>query len=111
MFGTYKDIDIVLEQQQRNLNAYTHQIRLFWRENDMVLLIIRLALHLRDDTTPPIKSLPRPDMPSRLNFCNCDGLNELERLYRRRDEVKAFRKWLYEELREMTSLMLQIEDP
>jgi hypothetical protein len=49
-FSTYKDIGIVLEQQQRTLNNHTHQTSLVWRENDMVLLVIKFAFHLQGDT-------------------------------------------------------------
>jgi hypothetical protein len=45
-----KDIDIVLEQQQKTLNNHTHQTRLVLRENNMVLLVIQFAFHLQDDT-------------------------------------------------------------
>ena len=53
----------------------------------------------------------RPDRPSRADFHNHDGLSDLERLYRKKKEAKALKKWLYEELEKMTSLILEIEDP
>jgi hypothetical protein len=110
-FGTYKDIDIVLEQQQRDLNGYTHQIRLLWRENDTVMLITQLAFHLQDSTTPPREWLSRIDRPGRPDFRNRDGLNEVERLYRKRGDAKAFQQWLYEELEKITSHMLVMTPP
>jgi hypothetical protein len=110
-FGTYKDIDIVLEQQQRTLNNRTRKTRLVWRENGMVLLVIQFALHLQDDTALQKESLSRTDKLSRPDFRNRDGLNEAERLYRKLEDAKAFKRWLYEELEKITSHILATKTP
>lgn len=95
-FGTYKDIDIVLGQQQTGLNCLSRELRLILQEIDMFILILQLAYHLEGNTTLPRERLSRIDMLSRPNKRNRDGLNELERLYNKRRDVKEVKIWLYD---------------